>query len=72
MDMGTGIGAVGAPEIGLISSAMAKLAQYYRLPCWVAGGMSDSKIPDAQAAYETVLTAMTAALAGAGLWRWGA
>ena len=67
MDMGTGIGSVGAPEIGLISSAMAKLAQYYRLPCWVAGGMSDSKIPDAQAAYETVLTALPPALAGANL-----
>ena len=67
MDMGTGIGAVGAPEIGLISSGMTKLAQFYRLPSWVAGGLSDSKIPDAQAAYETVLTALPPALAGANM-----
>ncbi len=67
MDMRTAVGSVGAPELGLISSGAAKLAQYYRLPCHVGGGMSDSKIPDAQAAYETTLSALTAALAGANI-----
>ena len=28
---------VGAPELGMISAAVAKLAQYYRLPSYVAG-----------------------------------
>ncbi len=67
MDMRTGISSVGAPELSLIASSAAKLAQYYRLPCLVGGGMSDSKVPDAQAAYETALSALTAALAGANI-----
>ncbi len=67
MDMRTGGSSVGAPEQGMISIGAARLAQYYRLPCHVAGGMSDSKIPDAQAAYETSLTALVAALAGANI-----
>jgi len=67
MDLRTGIGAVGAPEMPLIVAGVARLAQYYQLPCGVGGGMSDSKIPDAQAAYETAVGALTAALAGANI-----
>jgi trimethylamine--corrinoid protein Co-methyltransferase len=67
MDLRTGIGAVGAPELSLVAAGGAKLAQYYRLPCVVGGAMSDSKIPDAQAAYETALSGLTAALAGANM-----
>ncbi|MEJ2364159.1 MAG: trimethylamine methyltransferase family protein [Deltaproteobacteria bacterium] len=37
------------------------------LPCWVGGGHSDSKLPDAQAAYESGLTATVSALAGANI-----
>ncbi len=29
---------VGCPELGMINAAVAKLAQYYLLPSWVAGG----------------------------------
>ena len=65
MDMRTGCASLGAPELGLIASGAAKLAQFYRLPCRVGGGISGSKIPDAQAAYETAVNALTAALAGA-------
>jgi len=65
MDMTMGVGSVGAPELGVISSGAAKLAQYYRLPCIVGSGMSDSKIPDAQVGYESAVSALTAALAGA-------
>lgn len=67
MDLRTGIGAVGGPELSLVAAGAAQMAQYYRLPCSVGGGMSDSKIPDAQAAYETALSALTAALAGANI-----
>jgi trimethylamine---corrinoid protein Co-methyltransferase len=59
--------AIGAPEYGMISAALAKMAQYYKLPCWVGGGHSDSKLPDAQAAYEGSLTATVAALSGANI-----
>lgn len=65
MDLRFTITAVGAPEYGIISAGLAKLAQYYRLPVWVGGGHSDSKLPDAQAAYEASITATVAALAGA-------
>ena len=67
MDLRTGVGCPGAPELGLISSGAAKLAQYYGLPSLVGGGMTDSKVPDAQAAYETAISALTAALAGANI-----
>ena len=53
MDLKTGLGALGAPETGLINAASAQLAQYYRLPCWIGGGgYNDSKIVDAQAILE--------------------
>lgn len=38
MDLKTTLAAVGAPELGLFSAAIAKLAQFYLLPSWVAGG----------------------------------
>jgi len=36
-DLRTVTAPVGAPELGLISAAVARLAQYYRLPSYVAG-----------------------------------
>jgi trimethylamine--corrinoid protein Co-methyltransferase len=41
------------------------LAQYYGFPSLAGAAMSDSKIPDAQAAYESALSIMLTALAGA-------
>jgi trimethylamine--corrinoid protein Co-methyltransferase len=38
MDMRYTTAAVGAPELGLLNAGVAKLAQYYLLPSWVAGG----------------------------------
>ncbi len=59
--------AVGAPEYGMLSAGLTRMAQYYQLPCWVGGGHSDSKLPDAQAAYESALTATVSAMAGANI-----
>ena len=67
MDMMLGSAPIGVPEQGLLSIGSAKLAQYYKLPSWVGGGASDSKLPDAQAAYDFSLNAMAAALAGANI-----
>lgn len=58
---------VGVPEMALLSAACAKLAQMYQLPSLVGGCASDSKLPDAQQAYDFSLTATTAALAGANI-----
>lgn len=38
MDMRFTCAAVGAPELGMLNSGVAKLAQYYQLPSFVAGG----------------------------------
>ena len=67
MDLRFSTPAVGAPEFGIISAGLAKLARFYELPSWVGGGHSDSKIPDAQAAYESSLTATISALSGANI-----
>jgi len=52
LDLRFGTSAIGSPEYGMINASIAKLAQYYRLPCYVGGGASDSKIPDTQCGYE--------------------
>jgi trimethylamine--corrinoid protein Co-methyltransferase len=65
MDMRLGTPATAAPEHGIIGAGLAKLAQTYRLPSWMGGGLSDSKIPDSQAGHEFSLTATVGALSGA-------
>jgi len=63
IDFRTGI-FVCSPESGLLNVALAQLARYYDLPSEICGGCSDSKVPDAQAAYERTLTLLPAILAG--------
>lgn len=67
LDLKKAVSAVGAPEYGLLNAAIAKMAQYYKLPCLVGGGLSDAKIPDAQVGYEFAINALTSALAGANI-----
>jgi trimethylamine--corrinoid protein Co-methyltransferase len=38
MDQRTTMSSVGTPELALFSSAVAKMAQFYNIPSWVAGG----------------------------------
>jgi len=38
MDLRTTVACVGSPELALFSAACAKMAQFYNLPVWVAGG----------------------------------
>lgn len=63
-DMRTGGYASGAVEVGLINAAINQIAKFYRLPTYSTGGMSDSKLPDAQAGVEKSLQILTVALAG--------
>jgi trimethylamine--corrinoid protein Co-methyltransferase len=67
LDLRFGTSAIGSPEYGMINASIAKLAQYYRLPSFVGGGASDSKIPDIQSGYEFTLSATMSALAGANI-----
>lgn len=64
LDLRFGTSAIGSPEFGMINASLAKMAQYYRLPCWVGGGASDSKEPDIQSGYEFTLSATLSALSG--------
>ena len=63
-DMRSGLFGSGAVELGMINAAMNQMAKWYRLPTYSTGGMSDSKLPDAQAGVEKSLQALTVALAG--------
>jgi trimethylamine--corrinoid protein Co-methyltransferase len=38
MDLRMATATVGSPELAMISAAVARLARYYSLPCFVAGG----------------------------------
>jgi len=55
----------GSIEMGLINAAGAQMAQFYHLPFYATGGMTDSKVLDAQSGYESALTNLLCALAGA-------
>jgi trimethylamine--corrinoid protein Co-methyltransferase len=54
----------GSIEMGLLNAAGAQMAQFYKLPFYATGGMTDSKILDSQSGYESALTSLLCALAG--------
>ncbi|MFC2024804.1 trimethylamine methyltransferase family protein [Chloroflexota bacterium] len=54
----------GSIEMGLLNAAGAQMAQFYRLPFYATGGMTDSKVLDSQSGYESALTNLLCALAG--------
>ncbi len=64
MDMRYGTMASGAVEVGILAVGTAQLARKYRIPSGVFFPMTDSKVPDAQAAYEKHLQTLLCALAG--------
>ena len=55
----------GSPEMGLLNAAGAQMAQFYQLPFYATGGMTDSKTLDSQSGYESAITSLLCALAGA-------
>jgi len=64
-DMMTGRFITGGIEYALLNAAATQMAQFYKMPNWATAGRTDSKIPDAQAAYEHALTIPSVALSGA-------
>lgn len=54
----------GAVEMGLLNAGAAQMAHFYNLPVYTTAGMSDSKLSDAQAGYESAITSSLVALAG--------
>ena len=63
-DMRSGGYLGGAVEFGLMQAAAAQLAHHYHVPIYGSGGMTDSKVPDAQAGYEKMCTLLLAAMGG--------
>jgi trimethylamine--corrinoid protein Co-methyltransferase len=63
-DMRSGGYVGGAVEFGMMQAAAGQLAHFYRLPIYCSGGMTDSKLPDAQAGYEKMATLLLAAMGG--------
>ena len=54
----------GSVEMGLTNAGSAQMAQFYKLPFYATGGMTDSKALDSQSGYESAITNMLCALAG--------
>ena len=67
MDLKAGGPAVGAPERAMISAAYANMADYYRMPSFIAGPETDSKLIDVQDGHEKTLTGTLGTLAGASM-----
>lgn len=55
----------GCIERGMISAAVSQMAQHFEIPIYSTAGTSDAKIVDIQAAYESALSSLVAAMSGA-------
>ena len=67
MDLRTTNHAYGAPEMGMLDAATARLAHYYRLPSLVSAFPGSTKVVDPQIGYESAMNALITALAGASI-----
>jgi trimethylamine--corrinoid protein Co-methyltransferase len=65
MDPRTGICSFGSPEQGIMAVAMVQIARSYGLPVYINVGLTDAKLPDAQAGMEKAATLLLGVLAGA-------
>ncbi len=65
MDPRTGICSFGAPEQGLMAVGMTQIARSYGFPVYINVGLTDAKLPDAQAGMEKAATLLLGVLAGA-------
>ncbi len=54
----------GAVECGMMNAAIHQLSNHIKVPNYNSAGLSDSKIPDAQAGYEKAFTALLASMGG--------
>jgi trimethylamine---corrinoid protein Co-methyltransferase len=66
-DMRTMVHPYGAPEFHMLSSALAEMGAYYKLPVFSTGGCSDAKSFDQQASAEAIYSLLLAALSGGNL-----
>jgi trimethylamine--corrinoid protein Co-methyltransferase len=55
---------IGAPEMAVNTAATAQMARFYGIPSRGGGALSDAKLPDAQAGFESMMSQLMATLAG--------
>ena len=67
LDMREMVFAYGAPELSSLEAGLTEMAEYIGVPVFSAGGCSDAKAMDAQAAIESTLSLHSAMLSGASL-----
>lgn len=63
-DMRTGAYTSGAIECGMLHMAFTQMSRFYNLPCGGYIGLTNSKVNDAQAGYETGMSAMGGLVSG--------
>jgi trimethylamine--corrinoid protein Co-methyltransferase len=64
-DMQSGSPSFGTPESAIGLLCTGQIARHFKLPWRSGGGLTSSQMPDAQAAYEALMTMMPTFLAGA-------
>ncbi len=55
---------IGAPEMAVNTAATAQMARFYGVPSRGGGAITDSKLPDAQAGMESMMSQLMATLSG--------
>jgi trimethylamine--corrinoid protein Co-methyltransferase len=65
MDPRTSICSFGSPEQAIMAVAMVQIAHSYGFPAYINVGLTDAKLPDAQAGIEKASTLLLGVLAGA-------
>jgi trimethylamine--corrinoid protein Co-methyltransferase len=55
---------IGAPEMAVNTAATAQMGRFYHIPTRGGGAVTDSKIPDAQSAFESMMSQLMATLSG--------
>ncbi len=63
-EMRSGALSIGSPEMAMNTAATARMARYYKLPSRSGGAVCDAKVPDAQAAYESMMSLLMAQASG--------
>lgn len=63
-EMSTGSLAIGSPEDAIFSLVNGQLAKFYKIPCRISGTLSDAKMMDSQAAFESAITGIMSQLGG--------
>jgi len=55
----------GPIERGMLNSAVAQMAQHFKIPIYATAGTSDAKTVDVQCAYESAMSSLITAMSGA-------